>query len=83
MNVLGLVFKVEEISTAVSSLNKQICCTYEKISKKKKKRTKQPFIYFFLNVYLKIAIKLNSKGKQDIHCYAEFNPWPYRSCKSF
>ena len=45
MNVLGLVFKVEEISTAVSSLNKQICCTYEKISKKKKK--KQATIYFF------------------------------------
>ena len=30
----GLGFKVVEISTAVFSLNKQICCTYENTSKK-------------------------------------------------
>ena len=80
-NILGLVFKFQEISTAVSPLNKEICCTYEKTSKEKQRSNH--LLIFFFNVYLKIAIKLYCKEKQDINCCAEFNPWNYRSCKSF
>ena len=47
LSILGLVFKVVDISTAVCSLNKQICCTSEKTLKKI-----QATIFFLKRVFI-------------------------------